>query len=244
MSSDDVVGGATPEERMLKRLSGYSDFQLIARWNEIIRIVKDELTSLNLERQFMQETVEILNGNERFLRHPGRQFVDYARSWYGNSMAAAYRRQTDSNSDSASLRVLLEEIKYRPTAYRFETLHPFMPDAPRELVESEVMSIAGASGASGIDVKIVQADLDLLTSTGKNVRDFVNKHLAHTDRKKRTKPIQATFDEIHAAQQTCEEIAKRWVIVFTGANTSFDVITLFDWHDVFDFPWRARKNGN
>jgi hypothetical protein len=241
MSLDGSVREPTPEERMFTRLSGFSDLQLVARWHEITRIVQNELNSLNLERQCMQETVEILNGNERFLHHPGRRFVDYARSWYGNSMAAAYRRQTDANSDSASLRVLLEEMKCRPAAYRFETLHPLIPHASEKTVELMVMSIAGAVGLSGIDVKIVQADLDLLNSTGKNVRDFVNKHLAHTDRKKLTNPIQPTFDEIHAAQQTCEKIAKRWIIVFTGANTSFDVITPFEWHDVFDFPWRARS---
>ena len=214
---------------------------MVTRWHGIIKIVCAELTSLNLQRQFMQDATDVVNGNERFLHHPGRRFMDYTRDWYVNSMAAAYRRQTDPDRNSASLRVLLEEIKAQPTAYRLDTLRPFMQSAADAIIENFVMSVVGAVGNSGPDLAIVQTDLDALTTTGDSVRKFVNKHVAHTDIKAQTNPIQPTFDDLHAAAIACERIAKRWRTALTGASGDFDVVTQYGWKDVFDFPWRARK---
>jgi len=236
-----MASNTSRETEIAKRLSKFSDAEVVERWHGIVEIVKAELTSLNLQRQFMQETIDIVNRNPRFLHHPGRRFMDYVRVWYGTAMAAAYRRQNDGDSRSASLRVLLDEIKSRPRAYRVETLRRYMGAAPDEDIEALVMCVVGARGASGPDIAIVQGDLDALATVGERIHEYVNKHVAHTDIEAQKTPLEATFDEIHAAAKRCEEIAARWVTALTGPAYSFDVVTQYGWHDVFDFPWCASK---
>lgn len=98
-------------QKALKRLEGLDDAAIVRRWNEIVSTVRNGLTQLSIERDVMAKTVTLLNQNERFLRHPGRRFVDLARPWYGNTMPLAFRRQTDPDGRSASVRVLLEEMR-------------------------------------------------------------------------------------------------------------------------------------
>jgi hypothetical protein len=231
----------TYDQKVVQRLSNKSDAELMARWNKIAGIIYQELTSLNLERQYMEAATDVVNGNKRFLHHPGRQFMDYVRGWYGNSMAAAYRRQTDTNPDSASLRVLLDEIKARPLAYGYDTLSPFISGYTQERIEVFVMRQVLSKSSPGIDVAIVEADLVKLESAGKTVKIFVNKHLAHTDVKQRTMPVQPSFNEVHAAAKACEEIGERWISALT-TDSNVEVTDLVDWQDIFDFAWRNKNS--
>jgi hypothetical protein len=221
------------------RLAHLSDDDLVARWHGIIEVVRKELTRLNLQRQFMQEATDVMNGNPRFLAHRGRRLMDYTRDWYGTAMAIAYRRQTDSSPESASLRVLLDEMTVRPDAYRVDTLRPHMGRASDDVIEDMVVRTVVRKGSSQIDLAVLRKDYADLAQVGKNVRNFVNKHVAHTDIAANQNPIETTFDEIHSAAVTCERIASRWVTALTGPAYSFDVTKQYGWHEVFDFPWRA-----
>jgi hypothetical protein len=226
---------------ILDRLAHLTDSDLVARWHGLVEVVRKELTTLNLQRQFMQEATDIVNGNPRFLAHAGRRFIDYTRDWYGTAMAIAYRRQTDRAPESASLRVLLDEMMARPDAYRVETVRPFMGFASDDVIESMVVRTVVPKGATRVDIAILQKDTNDLIRVGRNVRDFVNKHVAHTDITASKNPLSTTFNDIHAAAVACESIAARWVTALTGPACSFEVVTQFGWHDVFDFPWRYRR---
>jgi hypothetical protein len=198
----------------------------------------------------MAAVVAVLNDNPRFIHHPGRRFVDQARDWYGTAMALGYRRQTDHGDRSASLRVLLEELRVRPTAYRLETLKPALPNATDESIRKYVMANVIKDGSDHLDEEIVRSDLHMLLAVGKVVKDFVDAQVAHTffdvetdDDADRAKALNPTFDQIHRAAEACEPIAERWRTALTGDQTRkpFAVPTEFDWMNVFDFPWRTRR---
>jgi hypothetical protein len=230
----------TWEQRVTNRLSGKNDADLVARWNSIATIIEDELLSLNLERQYFDKALEVVKENPQFLNHPGHVFMEYVRSWYGNSMAAACRRQTDRIAESASLRVLLDEIKARPSAYRYDTLKPYMMGYQQSHVETMVMSEVSVVDFSGIDMAVVERDIAALETAGKTVKSFVDKHVAHTDIKRRSQPVQTSLNEVYAAAAAWEEIATRWITALKGV-ANLEVIDLLEWDGIFDVPWRVQK---
>lgn len=231
-----------PDPKVVERLAHMSAEQIMQRWQEILEIVRDELTYLNHQRQVMQAATDVYNGNPRLLKHQGRQFFTYVRSWYGAAMATGYRRQTDPNAYSASLRVLLEELLARPDAYSIETLRPYSGLASDETIQFFALRVAGADKTGTLNTGIVKEDIRDLIACGKKVKHFVNKVLAHTDIDFRKKDVNGpSFDEIHNAQRECERIAKRWIAAFSGPSYSFDVVEQFDWLDIFDIPWRIPR---
>ena len=236
------VNDISPNPKVVERLSALSDDDLMKRWQEILAIVRQELTYLNHQRRVMQLATDVYNANPRLLKHNGRQFFDYVRQWYGGAMATGYRRQTDPDGDSASLRVLLEELLARPEAYSLETLRPYSGVAEDGTIRFFALRVAGADQTGKLDVEIVKQDIRDLIACGKTVKRFVNKVLAHTDIEfKRAPEAGPSYDEIHSAHKECEQIAKRWIAAFSGPAYSFDVVEQFDWLDIFDFPWRVRK---
>ena len=153
--------------RARARVASLDDFELMERWHGIISRVRDELTVLSIERQTMGLVVEVANGNERLLRHTGRRFLDMTRNWYAISMAVSVRRQTDNDDRSASLRVLLEEIRVRPRAYRMETLRQFLPVPTPDDVRKFVM--AEVCRGDEIDIAAVERDIGQLINVSDNV---------------------------------------------------------------------------
>lgn len=142
-------------------------------------------------------------------------------------MALAYRRQLDRNPASASLRVLLEELKCRPSAYCVESLRAYMGVASDRTIYEDVVRTVASDDSDCLDTAIVNSDMASLIEAGENIRNFVNKHIAHTDIAASTEPFTTTFDEIHEAAITCERIAARWVTALTGAAYRFDVVTQY-----------------
>lgn len=233
-----------PKSDVINRLANVPDAKLMARWQAIIRIVREELTYLNHQRQVMQSATDVYNGNPWLLQHNGRRFFDYIRQWYGGAMATGYRRQTDPDPGSASLRVLLEEMLVRPDTYSIDTLRPYCGAAEDQTIRDFVMRVADADVTGKVDVEIIKTDIQDLISSGRTVKKFVNKVLAHTDIEfKQGDTSGPTFNEIHGAQAECERIARRWIAALGGPSRSFNVVDQFDWLEIFDRPWRFRRPG-
>lgn len=229
------------QELARQRISSLDDYALMRRWHQIISRVRNELTVLSIERQTMDLVVEVVNGNERFLRHPGRRFLDMARNWYAISMAASVRRQTDNDGRSASLRVILEEIRVRPNAYSMQTLRQFLPAPTEGDIRQHVM--AEVCRGDQIDIEVVERDIDLLIGVSNNVTNYVNQHVAHTTHEPDGTPIEGpTLREIYDALVAFETIYHRWDRAITGNQTrGFPTEDGSGWFDVFDFPWRYRR---
>jgi hypothetical protein len=200
--------------KVADRLSGTPDRNLIVRWRGRIDVIYKELRGLAKQRQMMATTLQILNGNRRFIEHPGRILMDAAREWYGKSIALAYRRQNDRNPESASLRVVVEEMRARPGAYCLENLRKENP-GPDDIIEQYMMrSVVDATGA--LDLELVEKDLTMLDAEGQRVGRFASKHLAHTDFKSSRKPIKVVYDDFERAAETCDAIARRWRTALIG----------------------------
>ena len=209
----------------------------------MLRIVLEELQGLDQQRQTMDAvTYGVFNGNKRLLAHAGRLFFNNVLDWYGSAMALAYRRQVDPDAKSASLRVVLDEVRSRPAAYRLEVLRPHVGQhaAEAEIYAEFMAHVVGANGY--LDLHIIDADIAALTEAGKKVRKFVNKSVAHTDNETRRKGgADVTFREITEANEACDRIAERWLKAFGVYRYPIHREETFEWLDVFDFPWRFKQ---
>jgi hypothetical protein len=199
-----------------------------------------ELLDLNGDRQAMNAAVDVFNANQRLLQHRGRfQFLDRVWRWYGQAMALAVRRQLDPDRRSASLRVLLRELRARPTAYRVETLRQLSPHASDEAIASLGRAIKNANGS--IDVGQVDQDLRALDEVGTQVAEFVNRHVAHTNFNPSRDVTAPRYLEINVAFDNLETIAGKYFGLFFSGSLRFHVSQSSDWIDVFEFPWRMRR---
>jgi len=233
----------TEHEMVVHRLRNRTDQELVDRWHDMLTIIRVELKNLDRQRQTMDAvTFGVFNKNKRLLEHPGRRFYGYIFHWYGAAMALGYRRQTDPKADSASLRVLLDELRARPHAYRLEFIRRHVgPAAQDDVIRAEVMApVLGADGS--LDLTIIDADIATLTGAGKKVKKFVNKSVAHTDRRTwREGGADVTFREITEANEACESIAERWLKALGGYPYPIRHEETFEWLDIFDFPWRFQR---
>jgi hypothetical protein len=228
-------------ERVQKRIESKDDFQLIERWAKISHTIRGELLELHRERGVMAVALEVVNANTRFLNHTGRTFMDLAYNWYAITMAVAVRRQTDNDDRSASLRVVLEELRLRPQAYRLETLRQLAPKAADTTIEEVMMRPVCSAGRLNVD--LVNEDIGALIHTAKEVTDYVDHHIAHTSHEERGDAFESpTVGAIHNAMVEFERVYRRWHTALTGNVTvGFPKMDPNDWAAVFDFPWRRRQ---
>src|ERR1700736_2846327 len=231
------------QEKVVYRLRNCTDEQLVERWHDMLDIIRGELKGLDRQRQTMDAgTYEGFNKNKHLLEHPGRRFFGYVPDLFGAAMALGYRRQADADPGSASLRVLLDEMRARPGAYRIETIRRYVgPAAQADVIRAEVMApVVGADGT--IDLALIDADIAALVAAGKKVKKFVNKSVAHTDHETRRKGgAQVTFREITEANEACETIAERWLKALGGYPYPIRQNETFEWLDIFDATWRPKR---
>ena len=180
---------------------------------------------------------EVWNENERLLSHAGRGVVlDTMREYFGVWLAMALRREIDGGSDSVSLRRLLEEMERHAPSLTEAQLRRLWDDPSGRFTSRTFPNYADPSGTH-LDPAVPRAHVEQLVATSDALRLFVNRNLAHRSRRENVPP--PTFDELHVLADTCETIAKPYVMLLTGAAYSFSPVEQFEWIDIFDFPWRV-----
>jgi hypothetical protein len=239
----EVVWAPAPDP-IVERLTLVNDEQLVQRWYGLLVSMRDELRRLSEERRaFEAFTMQVVNKNPRLLEHPGIRIFQMMRTWYAHAMALAYRRQDDTDSRTASMRVVLDEMLARPSAYRLETIKPLAGGvATDQVIREDVMApVVDANG--NLNQELIRQHRTELKAVGKNVRDFVNNFVAHTNAEAQDRPEGAgvTFNEMFAAHKECERIAEVWLKAFGVYRYPLDPEQEIDWLDVFDFPWRLRR---
>jgi hypothetical protein len=90
-------------------------------------------------------------------------------------------------------------------------------------------------GAGTVDPDKVLADIERLKTVAATTRKYVNKRIAHIDRKgAATVP---TAPEIDAAVELIGELLQKYTLLLTGADLRLGILVPFDWTIVFTVPW-------
>lgn len=132
-------------------------------------------------------------------------FFDLFNDSYVYSTAMALRRICERSSDVTSLMNVLDGIKQCP----------------------------GLS--SGVDLEELARDIDALEEISRSVKDYVDKYIAHHDRKR--KPTDLTLADVEAWMTTVQETFRRYYAAVMGSDTDPIVAYLEDPMRIFTFAW-------
>lgn len=229
-----------------------------AKWLADFDRIWDDVVDLLEQRYFYREIRKILEANqERFAELDGAIFLWLAKI-HAASAAVAVRKQVDASSDTVCLRQLLEAIA--PAAERVITRAAFVARAgpapddgdeqatwqheqQRRWHERKFDELAGEK-AHALAEAAVRSDLYRLAGAAAQVRRFVNKEIAHRDRK--GVGVEATWEDLNGAIDVVEELTEKYNALLGYPHPPQLLATrIWDWRAVFRIPWllddRARK---
>jgi len=214
-----------------------SDDARVDLWRSQIEQIRLDLTDMNHHRDAMRRIVDVWNSNPRLLTHPGRTIVlDRWRMYFGFWLCVKLRRDTDRDKRSVSLLNIVSEVAEHAATVTDAQIRRLWNDPTGWYTRKTYPRFATPCGEH-IDPAIPAADARQLATVSDSLRLFVNKALVHREQEP---PVKApTFDEIETIAHTYEEIAKRYILLLTGAAFRFEVVEQYDWIDIFDFAWRS-----
>jgi len=89
-----------------------------------------------------------------------------------------------------------------------------------------------------IPVDDVQKQIEELRVSAEKIEAYADKRVAHYDRKEPARPF-PTFDDLTAIINVMERLGiLYWRLLKGGSFTTLLPVFVFDWQDVFRFPWK------
>jgi hypothetical protein len=203
------------------------------KWRKWLKVVDSEITSMFLRRETWRGLVTIIQANPTI---PPSHFFDFLAHGYVTMQATAIRRQADVDSRVISLAsLLLEVVKYPETVSRRRFVSQY-PWGAQYMRDSAFDDFAG-KGLSHIDPVRVQTDLDKLQAAAVATKRYVDRHVAHTDKKRRPEDI-PSFSELDTAIETSGALLQRYLLLFEQVDRDpIAPIPHYDWVAPFRLPW-------
>jgi hypothetical protein len=215
--------------------------QRIAKWTRWIEgDVTNEVIRVNHHRQIHDRINEIRAGGDL----PDSAFWEYLDSTYAVSQAVAIRRLVDRHRGTASLRNLIAEIaddaagSGRPRLTRAFWVGLWDTTDPIDVAFAEQQWNDNYGGEVGdhLDPAIPARDLERLTTSTDPVKEYVEKHVCHIDRR-RPEPT-LTFNDLHDASVVVGELFKKYASLLTAKGWALLApVIQHDWEAVFREPW-------
>src|SRR5262249_30697815 len=143
-------------------------------------------------------------------------FFDFLAESYAMSQSVAVRRQAEVNDRVISLGTLIAEIAANPQLASRDRYVTMWPPDMQQLGFKEFEEIFGGSTKAHVDADLVSADLDQLVQSADGIKSYVDKHVAHYDRK----PLKSlpTFAELDAAVDQLGTTFQRYNLLLTASS--------------------------
>jgi hypothetical protein len=185
-----------------------------------------------MDRHIYKEVLTIARGNPAVMDAPG-DFFEWMRRLYILSMTITMRRLVDRDRRTVSFVRLMEEIADHPEILSRDR---FVRGYPPHLRGREGFDRFCRPGARHVSRAIINGHKRRLLREQRRLRDYVNKHVAHTDR--RPMRQMPTFEELDAWVDLLEELLTDYVLLLEGKGLT-DVLPVWqhDWKAPFRVPW-------
>ena len=175
--------------------------------DDILDLATDSDIFWKFQKDVMQRNARLLT-----IRSP---FIDMLNRSYTHATAARIRRLTDRHKDCISLAKLLEELQNHPALLkRHIGVENIVKRVSRQELEQDLMELDAAC---------------------RPVTDYVDKHVAHHD--KRQSSVLPKHRDVNAAIDKLIEIFKKYYSLLVGADTDVVVSYLEGPLAVFRFAW-------
>jgi hypothetical protein len=215
--------------------------------DEWLGVLDDHVRSLRVDQHIFWEVQRIIRNNPRI--NKPNDFYGWMARMYSAASCVAVRKMSDKNRDSISFLKFLEKLKANPEVIsRKRYKEQFVDswgDGPVPCCYSEHDADEGfdqmvGEGQQFLDPAYIDGQIQTLKSKTANLKTFVDKRIAHHDKS----PFNdlRTFKELDDAIEYLEELLKYYWPLFRGLSMDSALPTwLYDWKDVFYFPWIEKK---
>lgn len=207
-----------------------------AKWVERIERVKTDLQATVNDQAVFHGFGDVVRANKEWIdAHHGGYFCDFVARGYVARAAMGVRRHVKRDDDSVSLVQILTQMKDCAPQLTFDFYLEQFPRTDAEdffwqkstfklLAEDEVAS-----------EKLINADIENLKRLTVQVEKFVDKELAHLDRKHFDGRV--TFSDLDEAVKALDAIACKYICLLTGKGYStLEATVQFDWTEIFKVP--------
>lgn len=225
----------------------------VAEWRRDFDVIYGDVQELAIQRHLYREIRrELEAGEERFANLDGTVF-DWLRRMYVYSAVIAVRKQTENDPRSVSMRRLLQTIRPRAallTRARHLAQAGELPAAATErerdqhevrlqVLDERFDQLAGA-GADHVSEASVQGDIDQILAAEARLASYVQKTIAHRDRRGIGEPTTTTWDDLNGAIDLLERLVRRYNELLQADHPPGLIPTWqYDWKAALRIPWIA-----
>lgn len=211
--------------------------QRIAKWTRWIEgPIKGDVLTMHLHRATWLEASGIIAENGSL---PDSYWWEFMRDTYAVSQSVAVRRQVDVHRDVASLGKLISEIASDPTIISREFWLSLWddPDLGQLSQSGWDKQYAGSVGIH-LDPAIPAADAEKLAELSRDVKRFVDKHIAHSEAYAEPPKITLTLADLHETIDVVGSMFRKYYNLITGASyMSLTPVIQHRWQAAFEVPW-------
>lgn len=205
------------------------------KWEGWLKTIHEDIRELLKRKYIFREVQEIIKSNPKI--HKPSSFYDWLSIVHSVDISIGIRRQLDADKKSVSFIRLLTAIIEEPEVLSRERFVGLYPDEEyrQDYGHKEFDDFAG-KGNAYIDPKLVKADLNYLLESGKDIKEFANKRVAHSSENSYLKPV--TDTKVVACLDLLEKLLVKYYLLF-HAKTYGRILPVwqYDWKEIFREPW-------
>jgi hypothetical protein len=211
--------------------------QRMSKWQTWLPRIASDVDLALTHRAVWERTWSVAAANPTL---PESYWWQFLVEVYGASQASAVRRLADAHREAVSLRRVMSEV--RDEAPRL-TVAMFVGTLERIGLDDRVRQIGTewwretfSDGVSDhVSAAVVESDLARLEAASGRVVTYVDKFVAHTERRE---PPLPTLGDLHGAIDVAVELFQRYYRLIIGGYWPEPVLPS-EWDHVFDVPWSS-----
>ncbi len=205
----------------------------LKKWIRWLAVIHDDVQQLLVNKDIFWEVQKMIRNNTRI--HKPSSFYQYLGDTYISHITVGIRRQLKIDQTSISFARLLTEISKHPSFIsRTYYKNLFKGSAVEDLADKQFDKYS-EKGAH-ISASMVLSDLAKLKSVSVKIEDFVDKRVAHRD--KRNPKILPKFHEVDTCIDALDQLYVKYHLIIHAASMDTLMPTYqYDWKEIFYEPW-------
>jgi hypothetical protein len=213
------------------------------RLREWLDTIYREIQDAMVDNHVFWEVQKMFENNSRLADTPSI-FNQWMASNFIQAAAVSIRRQTDKNEDSISMHRFLLEVKQFPGLVSRDSVlnlyastnSPLPPSVLADLANDAYDRYIGV-GRTFPDPNQIQDEIDKLLDCAGGIKHYVDKRVAHYDRRGLKQPV-PRFSDLEDCLALLEGKIKKYKTLLEGTGIAQMLPTFtYDWKAIFRFSW-------
>ncbi len=210
------------------------DKQKYDKWLRNFEVIKLQVGMLCHHRALFIDVQNIIQKNPKIQLESA--FWDFLTTSYVSHTTVIVRRLVKDQKDSISFVGLLKDMAANPTAMTVETYKKLYAGSLVEYRAASDFAKFADETEEKLSEAMIRKDLALLVNASEKIEDFVDKRIAHHDR--RDLAHTPTFNELHSCVDIIDKMTCKYLLLLCGASSDTMTPTIQGhWQQIFYEPW-------